>query len=55
MGEIFLKVLLIMAVMFAFMVPGFALKKLKLFGEGTTFALSNLLLYVCQPALAIKA
>ena len=55
MGEIFLKVLLIMAVLFAFMAPGFALRKLKMIGEGATFALSNLLLYVCQPALAIKA
>lgn len=55
MGEIFLKVLLIMAVLFAFTVPGYALKKLKMLGEGSTLALSNILLYVCQPALAIKA
>ena len=55
MGEMFLKVLLIMAVLFAFMAPGFVLRKLKMIGEGATFALSNLLLYVCQPALAIKA
>ncbi len=51
----FLKVLLIMAVLFAFMVPGFALKKLKLMGEGAAFTLSNLLLYVCQPALVVKS
>ena len=55
MVEIFLKVLLIMAVFIAFAVPGFALKKLKMIGEGGTVTLSNLLLYVCQPALAIKA
>lgn len=55
MGQIYLKVLLIMAVLFAFMIPGFALKKLKMMGEGATLTLSNLLLYVCQPALAIKA
>jgi hypothetical protein len=55
MADIYLKVLLIMAVLFAFMVPGFALKKLKMIGEGGTLTLSNLLLYVCQPALAIKA
>lgn len=55
MGEIYLKTLLIMAVLFAFMVPGFALKKLNFIGEGGTFTLSNILLYVCQPALAVKA
>ena len=55
MVHVYLKVLLIMAVLFAFMLPGFALKKLKLFGEGATVTLSNLLLYVCQPALAINS
>lgn len=55
MGEMYCKVLLIMAVLLAFMVPGFAMKKLKMVGEGGTLTLSNLLLYVCQPALAIKA
>lgn len=39
----------------AFALPGFVLKKLKIIGEGGTLTLSNLLLYVCQPALAIKA
>lgn len=55
MAQIFLKVLLIMVVFVVFAVPGFALKKLKLLGEGATLTLSNLLLYVCQPALAVKA
>lgn len=55
MGEIFLKTFLIMLVLVAFAVPGFALKKLKMIGEGGTLTLSNILLYVCQPALAIKA
>ncbi len=55
MAEIFLKVLLIMVVLFAFMLPGFILKKLKMTGEGVTLFLSNLLLYICQPALSIKA
>lgn len=55
MGEIYLKVLLIMAVLFAFMVPGVILKKLGMIGDGGTLTLSNLLLYVCQPALAISA
>lgn len=55
MLNVFIKVLLIMAVLVVFAVPGFALKKLKMLGEGATLTLSNLLLYVCQPALAIKA
>lgn len=55
MGQMYLKVLVIMAVLFAFAVPGFALKKLKLVGERATFTLSNILLYVCQPALAVSA
>lgn len=55
MGAIYLKVLIIMAVFVAFALPGFVLKKLKMIGEGGTLTLSNLLLYVCQPALAIKA
>jgi len=53
--DVFVKALLIMAVFAAFAVPGFALKKLNKIGEGGTVTLSNLLLYVCQPALAIKA
>ena len=44
MGEIYLKVLLIMVVFSAFAVPGFALKKLKMIGEGGTLTLSNILL-----------
>ncbi len=55
MIDVFVKALLIMAVFAAFAVPGFALKKLNKIGEGGTVTLSNLLLYVCQPALAIKA
>ena len=44
-----------MAVFSAFAIPGFVLKKLKMIGEGGTLTLSNVLLYVCQPALAINA
>lgn len=55
MGQIYLKVLVIMAVLFAFAVPGFVLKKLKLVGERAAFTLSNVLLYACQPALAVSA
>lgn len=55
MGAVYLKVLIIMTVFAAFAVPGFLLKKFKMIGEGGTLTLSNLLLYVCQPALSIKA
>lgn len=55
MLQIYLKVLIIMAVFAAFAIPGYALKKAKMIGEGGTLTLSNLLLYVCQPALAINA
>ena len=44
-----------MLVLAAFAVPGFALKKLNKIGEGGTYTLSNVLLYVCQPALVIKS
>ncbi|MDE7452948.1 MAG: AEC family transporter [Clostridia bacterium] len=52
---LYLKVLIIMLVLAAFAVPGFALKKLKMIGEGGTLTLSNVLLYVCQPALVVKS
>ena len=55
MLQIYLKVLIIMSVFAAFAIPGYALKKAKMIGEGGTLTLSNLLLYVCQPALAINA
>ncbi len=51
----YLEILIIMVALFAFMIPGFVLKKLKMIGEGGTLTLSNVLLYVCQPALAINS
>ncbi len=55
MGQMYLKVLIIMIALFVFMIPGFILKKCKMVGEGGAKTLSNLLLYVCQPALAVNA
>lgn len=55
MGQIFLKVFLIMLVLFAFLLPGFVLGKLKMLGKDATLTLSNVLLYVCQPALIISS
>ncbi len=49
------KVLLIMGVLLAFAVPGFLLKKAKLVNSDCMFSLSNILLYVAQPFLTIKA
>lgn len=49
------EILLIMAVIAAFIAPGYILRKKNLIGEGVLPALSNLLLYVCQPFLNIRA
>lgn len=51
----FFKILLIMAVLVAFLVPGYILRKKNMLGEGSTVALSNILLYVCQPLIMIRA
>lgn len=55
MGAIYLKVLLIMSVLFLFLVPGFILKKTGMIKDGGALSMSNVLLYVCQPALVLKA
>lgn len=53
--QAFIKILLIMAVLFAFILPGYLLRKKKLMGEDSLFSLSNLLIYVCQPILMVQA
>lgn len=55
MLEYILKVIVIMLVLFLFIVPGFVLRKCKLLPSSALPALSNILLYACQPALAVKA
>lgn len=55
MGEIFLKAFIITLALSAFAVPGFALKKLGMLGDGAKLTLGNILLYVCQPAMIIAA
>lgn len=47
--------LLIMLVLVAFLVPGYIMKKKKLLSDGSAANLSNILLYVCQPFLMIRA
>lgn len=55
MVQIIIKVCLIMLVLLAFAVPGFLLKKFRLVGEESLLSLANILLYVCQPMLSVKA
>ncbi|MCD8205480.1 MAG: AEC family transporter [Clostridia bacterium] len=55
MGSMYLKTLIIMCALAVFMVPGLILRKCKMIGEGGTKTLSNILLYVCQPAISINA
>lgn len=55
MGEYYLKVLVIMLVLFVFILPGYLLRKTKLLPAEALPALSNILLYVCQPMMFVKA
>ncbi|MCD8206470.1 MAG: hypothetical protein LUD72_00880, partial [Bacteroidales bacterium] len=55
LGQMYLKTLIIMCALVVFMVPGLILRKCKMIGEGGTKTLSNILLYVCQPAISINA
>lgn len=55
MGEYYLKVLVIMLVLFAFILPGYLLRKTRLLSADALPALSNILLYVCQPMMFVKA
>ncbi len=44
-----------MGVLLVFAVPGFILRKKNLVRSESTYSLSNILLYVCQPLLLVKA
>ena len=55
MTEILIKVLLIMLVLLAFAAPGFLLAKTKLVRSESLLSFANVLLYVCQPMLSVKA
>lgn len=55
MAEYYLKVLLIMVVLFVFILPGYILRKLKMLSTDVLPSLSNILLYVCQPMMFFKA
>lgn len=51
----FLQILLIMVVLVAFVAPGYILRKKKMLDDGSLVSLSNILLYVCQPLIMVKA
>ncbi len=55
MIDIVIKVLLIMSVLLVFAVPGFVLRKKNFVRAESTYSLSNILLYVCQPLLIVKS
>jgi hypothetical protein len=55
MIDYYIKALLIMVVLFAFILPGYLLRKAKMISVDVLPALSNILLYVCQPIMFIKA
>lgn len=55
MFEYYVKVLLIMAVLLAFMLPGYILRKAKMLRAEDLPTLSDILLYVCQPVMFVKA
>lgn len=55
MLEIYVKTILAIAVLLAFIVPGFILRKLKVIEKNGKRTLSSILLYVCQPALMISS
>ena len=55
MLDIIIKVLLIMAVLFAFALPGFLLRKTNLVRSDSLYSVSNILLCFAQPMLIIQA
>ncbi len=55
MADIIIKVLLIMAVLLVFSVPGYILRKRNLVKSESMYSLSNILLCFAQPMLIIKA
>lgn len=55
MGQIVVKVLLIMLVLLVFAVPGFILRKTNLVRSDSLYSISNILLCVAQPMLIVKA
>ena len=55
MGQIILKVLIIMLVLCVFAVPGIILRKTNLVRSDSLYSISNILLCVAQPALIVKA
>jgi len=55
MGQYYLRVLLIMVVLAAFILPGYILRKKNMISQESLLSISNILLYVSTPFLFIKA
>lgn len=55
MGEITVKLIFYVAILFIMMVPGIILKKCRLVQDGFGKGISNLVLYVAQPVLVFQA
>ena len=55
MTQIVTKTALILLVLFLFILPGFLLKKTGLVRADSLYSLANILLYLCQPMLSVKA
>ena len=55
MGDITVKVIFYVAILFIMMVPGIILKKCRLVQDGFGKGISNLVLYVAQPVLVFQA
>lgn len=53
--NIYVRLIVTIVILLAFIVPGYALTKLKLIKPDAKGTLSNILLYVCQPALIINS
>lgn len=55
MGHIILPLITQVAILFIMMVPGYLMKRCRLAGEGFGKGISNLVLYIAQPALIVCA
>ncbi|MBO7293359.1 MAG: hypothetical protein J6V07_05435, partial [Clostridia bacterium] len=55
MGNVFLPLITQVASLFLMMVPGYLMKRCRLAGEGFGKGISNLVLYIAQPALIVCA
>ena len=55
MGHVILPLITQVAILFIMMIPGYLMKRCRLAGDGFGKGLSNLVLYIAQPALIVSA